>query len=168
MVGLGANLGAPASAFVAALGSLQEAVNLVALSPLYRTAPIGPEQPDFLNAAVLLECFESLPALLTQLQSLEAAAGRVRSERWGPRPLDLDILWAADVVINSSSLTVPHPELCQRAFALGPLLDIVPAARDPKSGRSYASILCQLEQQRCVRVEGQNWWEQSDVAERVV
>lgn len=165
VVGLGANLGAPIGVFVSVLGSLQKDVNLAALSSLYRTAPIGPQQPDFLNAAVLLECFESLPSLLTKLQGLETAAGRVRNERWGPRPLDLDILWAADVVLATSSLTVPHPELRRRAFALRPLLDVFPSALDPQSGRSYSSILRELEHQPCERVAGKKWWEAGEVAE---
>lgn len=165
VVGLGANLGAPIPVFVGALGALQKVVPLVALSPLYRTAPIGPPQADYLNAAVLLDCSNSLPALLTCLQGLEAAAGRVREERWGPRSLDLDILWAGDRVVATSSLTVPHPELRHRTFALRPLLDVFPQARDPLNGRSYASILGQLEPQRCERVEGEKWWEDDDVGE---
>lgn len=165
IVGLGANLGAPIPVFVGALGTLQKVVSLVALSPLYRTAPIGPPQADYLNAAVLLDCCDSLPTLLTCLQGLEAQAGRVRGERWGPRPLDLDILWAGDLVVATSSLTVPHPELKHRAFALRPLLDVFPQARDPLSGRSYASILGQLEPQLCERVEEEKWWEDYDRVE---
>lgn len=168
VVGLGANLGAPIAAFVRALGALQKVVNLVDLSPLYRTAPIGPQQPDFLNAAALLDCFQPPEVLLAQLQRLEVEAGRVRAERWGPRLLDLDILWADDLILTTSSLTIPHPELCRRAFALRPLLDVFPRACDPQSGRSYASILGQLEQQQCERVEGEKWWEDDDLGERSV
>jgi 2-amino-4-hydroxy-6-hydroxymethyldihydropteridine diphosphokinase len=145
--------------------ALQEVTNLVALSPLYRSAPLGPEQPDFLNAAVLLECFDSLHALLERLKRLEVQAGRVTAERWGPRPLDLDILWAEDVVITTSSLTVPHAEVCHRAFALRPLLDVFPGAREPGSGRGYVSILSKLEQQRCERMEGEKWWDEGVVPE---
>lgn len=165
VVGLGANLGAPVSVFAGALAALSAVSNLVAVSALYRTAPIGPEQPDYLNAAALLECRLALPSLLTRLHALEAAAGRVRRERWGPRPLDLDILWAGDQVLSTSSLTVPHPELCHRAFALRPLIDVFPGACDPVSGRSYVAILRQLEHQVCERVEGEKWWEDNIIPE---
>jgi 2-amino-4-hydroxy-6-hydroxymethyldihydropteridine diphosphokinase len=165
VVGLGANLGAPAEEFVRALAGLQRVLPLVAVSPLYRSAPFGPKQPDYLNAGVLLDSSLPLPSLLAHLKALEAAAGRVRGERWGPRPLDLDILWAGDHVLKTSSLTVPHPELRRRAFALRPLLDLFPSASDPVSGQPYAAILRQLEPQVCERVEGEKWWDEVIIKE---
>ncbi|MCC6646273.1 MAG: 2-amino-4-hydroxy-6-hydroxymethyldihydropteridine diphosphokinase, partial [Polyangiaceae bacterium] len=72
-----------------------------------------------------------------------ATLGRVRRERWGPRPLDLDRLWARDVAIDEPGLTVPHPRLAERAFALVPLLEVAPDARDPR-GRLYADALASL------------------------
>lgn len=163
VVGLGANLGEPRQTFIRALRAMSRLGRLCRLSPLYRSAPVGPEQPDFLNAAVLLEYQGELARLLSSLQSLENEAGRVRAERWGPRPLDLDILWAGEHKSCTSSLTIPHPELIKRAFAIRPLLDVFPEARDPNSGAPYASILRALEEQRCDRVEGEKWWDEIDV-----
>lgn len=159
VVGLGANLGSPSVEFVRALTAMQKVASLVAVSRLYRSASLVPEQPDYTNAGALLDCPLPLPTLLTHLHALEAAAGRVRSARWGPRPLDLDILWAGEREIRTSSLTVPHPELHRRTFALQPLLDVFPGARDPAGGQTYAAILSQLEPQVCERVEGEKWWE---------
>lgn len=158
VVGLGANLESPELHFVSALRALQSVSRLCAISPLYRTAPIGPPQPDFLNAAVLCRGGPPLEEFLRLLQGIELREGRVREARWGPRVLDLDILWAGDRIVATSSLTVPHGELLRRAFALAPLLDVFPNAYDPKTLAPYAPILQGLEPQRCERVANENWW----------
>jgi 2-amino-4-hydroxy-6-hydroxymethyldihydropteridine diphosphokinase len=72
------------------------------------------------------------------LLKIEVALGRVRGPRWGSRSIDLDVLWIEGVVIDSPSLTVPHPHLKERAFAVAPLLDLAPDARDPKTGERYS------------------------------
>ena len=72
--------------------------------------------------------------LLDALQAIERALGRVRRERWGPREIDLDVLWIAGVVVDDARLVVPHPRLLDRPFALVPLLEVVPAAVDPRTG----------------------------------
>lgn len=159
VVGFGGNLGNPQQAFRKALGELGTRVPIHAVSRLYRSAPWGPPQPDFLNAAVLVDFSGALGQLLVLLQELEHAAGRTRTIRWGPRTLDLDILWADDRTESSSTLTVPHPALTQRAFALFPLLDVCPEARDPQSGALYSRFAEALEQSSCNSVEGVNWWE---------
>lgn len=130
VVGLGANLGerlaalTDARARVAALPGAR----LVASSRLYETAPVGPAQPDFLNAAIRVACAFDVDALLASLLAIEADLGRVRRERWGPRAIDLDVLWAPGVARASERLTVPHPRLAERAFAVLPLLDVAPEA----------------------------------------
>jgi 2-amino-4-hydroxy-6-hydroxymethyldihydropteridine diphosphokinase len=102
---------------------------VLARSRVYVTAPVGgPPQPDYLNAAILIEWDRSAIALLDHLQAIELALGRVRGERNGPRTIDLDILWSDGPPIDEERLTVPHPRLKERAFALRPLLDVVPAA----------------------------------------
>ena len=158
VVGLGGNLGKPIQAFRAAIGSLSRLAPVHAVSQLYRSAPMGPPQPDFLNAAVLVDFGASLHELLLVLQTLEAEAGRERAIRWGPRTLDLDILWAGPRTESSSTLSVPHPGLMERAFALLPLLDVYPDARDPVSGTSYSGLVLAQEQSSCKSVEGANWW----------
>lgn len=99
------------------------------VSWVYETAPVGPPQPHYLNAALLLRWPPGeLPALLARLQFIEASLGRVRRERWGARTIDLDILWAEDAALDVPGLTVPHRHLHERAFALLPLRDVAPDA----------------------------------------
>jgi 2-amino-4-hydroxy-6-hydroxymethyldihydropteridine diphosphokinase len=144
VVGLGANLGDRLASLRSALAGLAQFGTLLAVSDLYETDPIGPAQPDFLNAAVLLESLLAPTALLEALLRLEKAHGRERRERWGPRSLDLDLLYSPDLIVGLPELTLPHPELMHRAFALAPLVDVAADARDPKSGAAYAEVLAAL------------------------
>jgi 2-amino-4-hydroxy-6-hydroxymethyldihydropteridine diphosphokinase len=158
VIGLGANLGDPREAFRVALERLSDVMDVRAISDLYRTAAIGPEQPDYLNAAARggssLEPLELLDALL----AVEAALGRVRRERWGPRVLDLDLLWVDGHHAEVPGLSLPHPRLTERAFALRPLLDVAPEAKDPISGQRYANCLADLRQQRVERIARSDQW----------
>src|SRR6266540_2141687 len=122
VIGLGANLGDRLAALKSAVLALQEHGIVLAVSDLYESAALGPPQPDFLNAAVLLESSLNPQRLLVELLAVERAHGRQRRERWGPRTLDLDLLDSPGLVLTGSELTLPHPELLRRAFALGPLL----------------------------------------------
>lgn len=143
VIGLGGNVGDVQAAFRRALQALDQTagVRVIAVSSLLRTAPVGgPEQDDFLNAAVLVAVELEPAELLAVLQQLEAVAGRVRTERWGPRTLDLDLLWWADQSIETAELTLPHPELSERRFALQPLVEVAPSAL-AANGRRYADIL---------------------------
>lgn len=110
---------------------------VISRSRVYETAPWGPPQPDYLNAAVLIETELTPLALLDALLSIERSLGRVRDVKWGPRTLDLDVLWIDGRVVDEPRLRVPHPHLFERAFALRPLLDVVPNARDPRTGLFY-------------------------------
>ena len=112
----------------------------MAISALYETAAIGPAQPDFLNAALRLHTLLEPSPLLEVLLQIERAAGRVRVERWGPRTLDLDLLLVVGQTVDQPGLVVPHRELTQRAFALLPLLDVLPDAQDPVSARRYSEL----------------------------
>lgn len=136
-VGVGANLGDPAAqvrAAIAALAALPGA-RLVAASSLYRSAPVGyTGQPDFVNAAALLETELAPRALLEALQAMEAKAGRARTFKDAPRVLDLDLLLYGAAVIDEPDLVVPHPRLHERAFALAPVVEIDPAAVIPGRG----------------------------------
>ena len=145
-VGLGANLGdAPATVRAAqkALAGLP-GTRLMAVSRLYRTPAWGrTAQPDFINAAALVETTLSARALLDALLAIERRFGRTRaadgSDRWGARTLDLDLLLYGDEVIDQPGLHVPHPHLHERAFALVPLLDVAPLAVIPGHG-----LACEL------------------------
>jgi 2-amino-4-hydroxy-6-hydroxymethyldihydropteridine diphosphokinase len=111
-----------------------------ARSRVYETEPIGPPQPSFLNAAIYVECMLSPVELLDALLRIERALGRTRGAtdvRWGPRLIDLDILWIDGLVVDDPRVVVPHPRLLERAFALVPLIEVAPGAVDPRTGRAY-------------------------------
>ena len=146
VVGLGSNLGDRETWLRRALGLLRRFGAVTRCSRLYANPAIGPAQPDFLNGGVRLTTDQSPESLLAELQQIEQQLGRVRTERWGPRTIDLDLLWAGDVVVNTANLVVPHPALTQRAFAILPLLDVAPEAVDPVTKVAYRDVLRGLDQ----------------------
>ena len=126
-IALGSNLGHPLSQLRTALASLAALplTELKRVSSGWRSAAVGPgEQPDYLNAVAMIMTELAPHALLQELQHIEAAQGRERTEHWGPRTLDLDILLYGDRVISTAQLTVPHPRLGERNFVLYPLREI--------------------------------------------
>jgi len=128
-LGLGGNVGDVRAALGRALASLAAApgVELLATSSLYRTAPWGPvRQAPFLNMAALVDTTLAPHALLDLALRIEAEEGRVRAERYGPRTLDIDILAYGALTLSDERLTLPHPRLLERAFALVPLAEIAP------------------------------------------
>jgi 2-amino-4-hydroxy-6-hydroxymethyldihydropteridine diphosphokinase len=154
VVGLGANQGNALHTLQAAVRELTTWSRSTALSGLYKTAPVGgPPQPDFLNAALRLRYAGSARQLLERLLELERHAGRIRRERWGPRTLDLDILWVSGLTLCDPDLVIPHPRLRERAFALCPLLEVAPDAADPRDGTPYARLLVQLGSSGIERLE---------------
>jgi 2-amino-4-hydroxy-6-hydroxymethyldihydropteridine diphosphokinase len=140
VIGAGANLGSPSENIARGLSRLAmlPELQLRALSRVYDSEPVGPPQPRYLNAAVRVST--ELPALLLldRLLEIEASLGRIRLVRWGPRTLDLDLLWA-DQPFEHERLRVPHPHLQERPFALAPLLDVAPELTG-----EYAPILERL------------------------
>ena len=128
LLGLGGNLGDPIATIAAALRRLEEGgVRIARRSRYYRTPPWGvTEQPDFVNLCIAADTDLSPRALLDLAQGIEAALGRERVLRWGPRIIDIDILAYNDLTMNEPGLELPHPGLTQRAFVLVPLLDIAP------------------------------------------
>ena len=146
-IGLGSNLDDPHQHITQAIDELDQLphTRLDALSSRYRTAPVGPaDQPDFINAVVRLETTLEPLALLDALQAIENHHQRTRTQRWGPRTLDLDILFYADQQIDHARLTLPHPELSRRGFVLVPLLEIEPTLTLP-DGQPLADFLDQLD-----------------------
>ncbi len=142
VIGLGANLGNRRASLSKAVEMLEQVGRPVGLSRLYESAPVGgPPQPHFLNAAARLHCDREPTEILERLLELERSMGRQRTVPWGPRTLDLDLLWIADRSVNEPQLIVPHPRLTERAFALRPLLDVAPEAVDPRTGERYRAIL---------------------------
>ena len=126
-----------------AVARIAERAEVRARSHVYETAPVGKlDQPSFLNAAIAVECALSPLVLLDALLGIERELGRDRSEdavRWGPRTIDLDVLWIEGLALDDARLVVPHPRLVERAFALVPLLEVAPAAKDPRTGQPYAA-----------------------------
>jgi len=124
-IGIGSNVGDAAAHVRGAFARLGALGDVVARSPLYRTAPWGvTDQAPFVNAAALIDTVLTPGALLAALKALESEAGRVPTYRWGPRVLDLDILAYDEVRVDEPDLTIPHPRLTRRAFALVPLAAI--------------------------------------------
>jgi 2-amino-4-hydroxy-6-hydroxymethyldihydropteridine diphosphokinase len=136
-VAIGSNLQSPrervleAMTHIAALSAVRSAMG----SRLYLSRPMGPQdQPDFINAAVGFLTTLSPRELLTELLSIERGMGRNREARWGPRVIDLDLLWMVDVPVAEPGLTVPHPGVSIRNFVLYPLADIAPTITIPGIG----------------------------------
>jgi len=145
-IALGANLGDCRATLEGALAALDASpgVRLLARSRWYRSAPVGPPQPDYLNGCALLAVALEPEALLERLLATERRYGRARGERWGPRSLDLDLLLMGDRRLSTPQLTLPHPRLQERAFVLVPLAEIAPTWIDPISGRSVAELAAAL------------------------
>ncbi len=152
-VGLGSNLEEPLNQVTRAFQELNSLADtrLIARSPLYQSRAVGPEQPDYINAVVRLETKLAPLDLLDALQTIEQAHGRVRSQHWGPRTLDLDLLLYGNQSIQHPRLKVPHPFLSQRSFVLYPLADIDPNLQLP-DGETLQALLSQCQLAGLVRL----------------
>lgn len=147
-IGLGSNVGDREGALlqaVAELGALPS-TRVTALSPFYRTSPVGDvPQDDFYNAVARIATSLAPEALLKELKRIETKVFRRKETlRWGPRTMDLDILLYGDLVMESAELTIPHPRLSERRFALQPLSDIDPHLIHSSLGKSVAELLAAL------------------------
>lgn len=133
VLSIGSNLGDRLGHLQAALDALADAVDIVGVSTVYETAPVGgPEQDDFLNAIVLVDTTMAPRDLLALCQEVERARDRVREVRWGPRTLDVDIIAVEGVRQEDATLCVPHPRAHLRAFVCVPWAEVDPAARLPQ------------------------------------
>lgn len=131
-IGLGSNVGDRRKNLLAALRLLdQHGIKVNVVSPAYDTDPVGPPQPNFLNAVCKVETTLSSHQLVKVLKELEQEVGRTKSERWGPREIDLDLLLYGSETIDEPDLKVPHPEMTIRAFVMVPLLEIEPLIELP-------------------------------------
>jgi 2-amino-4-hydroxy-6-hydroxymethyldihydropteridine diphosphokinase len=129
VISLGANIGNPEEQMRLAIAMLREATDVIALSSIYTTEPVGgPEQPNYLNAICIAE--SDLPAadLLALLQGIEKTLGRERLERWGPRTIDLDLIQYGTILSSAEELELPHPRAHERKFVLEPWLEVEPDA----------------------------------------
>jgi 2-amino-4-hydroxy-6-hydroxymethyldihydropteridine diphosphokinase len=159
-IGLGSNLGDREASLRQALEHLAQApeTSVVRASSLYDTEPVGVEdQPHFLNAVAQLETQLTPRQLLWNLMLIERRLGRVRSQRWGPRTLDLDLLLYEDLVLEEDDLQLPHPELTKRSFVLVPLVELEPLLVHPITGETMLALLQRLGARPLVKHGSRLW-----------
>ncbi len=153
-IALGSNLGDSCLILSQALVHLTQVygVQIRACSHWYRTPALGPPQPDFLNGCALLEMTHPPADLLRILLATEQHFGRVRTGKWQPRTLDLDIIFYGHQVINTPALTIPHPEYHRRGFVLVPLAEIAPDWQDPRTGITVATLAQHIDRSPIVKI----------------
>ena len=142
-VALGSNLGESRQTIDAAIQTLANhpKIELLSRSSWYRTAPVGPPQPDYINVCIVLAVQLTPQELLHTLLRVEQQFGRVRQERWGARTLDLDLILYNQLIFNTPNLQIPHPRMRERAFVLVPLAEIVPEWIDPVTQKAIAQLV---------------------------
>lgn len=151
---LGSNLGDRLANLRAALAALEPRVHVLARSHIYETPPWGyTDQPAFLNMAVKARTRLRPRGLLKYLKEMEATLGREESFRYGPRKIDLDILFYDDLMLDEPFLTIPHPRLHERAFVLVPLADVGAEVLHPLLGKTVREMLAEVDASEIRRVE---------------
>ena len=142
-IALGSNLGDSRAILEEAISILAATpgITLLAKSSWYQTLAVGPPQPDYINGCALVQVTLPPQVLLETLLAIEAQKGRIRTERWGARSLDLDLLLYDDLILDTPTLTIPHPRMRERAFVLVPLAEIAPDWIDPVTGKAIAELV---------------------------
>jgi len=155
-LGLGANLGDRQANLARALKLLGERLHVEQVSPIYETQPVGyAEQPPFLNAVCRAQTELGPLQLLSLVKGIEASLGRVPGFPNAPRPIDLDIIFYGDLIMETPDLTIPHPRLEERAFVLIPLLEVAPDLRHPVSGEKVKDLAARVGGQEGVKKIGE-------------
>lgn len=150
---LGSNLGHREANIRSALKMLGQEVQILKVSSLYETEPVGyKDQPWFLNCVCSIETDLSPQALLKFAKAIEKKVGRKRTIRFGPRPIDIDILFYEDLILDSPDLVIPHPRLAERAFVVVPLKEIAPNLIHPLLGLTIEELLQQVGRLEKVRL----------------
>ena len=150
-IGIGSNLGDRIHYCKSAIDEIGRFAKIVKVSSIYETEPVGKEdQPEFINCVAEIETDLSPQNLLKDLNSVEEKLDRVRHEKWGPRTIDLDIIFYNDRVIKDEKLEIPHPRAHQRRFVLEPICEIAPKFIHPKFNVSTLDLLNKLEDEKKV------------------
>ncbi|MGL5082516.1 MAG: 2-amino-4-hydroxy-6-hydroxymethyldihydropteridine diphosphokinase [Microcoleaceae cyanobacterium] len=155
-IALGSNLGDSLATVQSALEVLNQwpEITVRSHSSWYRTTPVGPPQPDYINGCALLAVHVDAETLLNILLTVEQKFGRVRQEQWGPRILDLDLLLFEDLVLKTPTLEIPHPRMGERAFVLIPLAEIAPHWTDPITGKTIEQLAQMVDCSGVWKLEG--------------
>ena len=142
-IALGSNLGDSLAILEAAIETLDRipGIKVILVSSWYQTKAIGPPQPDYVNGCILVQVEQEPHSLLEILSNIEKQFGRIRQQKWGPRTLDLDLLLYDDLILETSTLQIPHPRMRERAFVLAPLAEIVPRWVEPVSGKTIEELV---------------------------
>lgn len=146
-IALGSNIGDSLRILEAAIETLAQTpgISLRAKSSWYKTKPVGPPQPDYLNGCAILQVEMKPHILLETLLQIEQQFGRIRQERWGPRLLDLDLLLYDGLILDTPNLQIPHPRMKERAFVLVPLTEIAPDWIEPISGSAIKDLVTKVD-----------------------
>jgi 2-amino-4-hydroxy-6-hydroxymethyldihydropteridine diphosphokinase len=156
LISIGSNVGDRVENCINAVREISGFASILAVSSIYETEPVGKEdQSNFINSAIKIETDLSAFDLLSSLQSVEDGLGRKRDERWGPRVIDLDIIFYNNLVIETEELTIPHPRAHLRRFVLIPLSEIVPEEIHPVLKITVSGILDELEDKQFVTKLGE-------------
>ena len=159
-LGIGSNLGDPVQNCRDALREISSLKNVQVLrrSSLYRTEPVGNKRQDwFVNGVLEVRTTFTAPQLLKALQWVEQTLGRVRTEKWGPRMIDIDILLFGQETVDASDLAIPHPEMHKRRFVLVPINEIAPYVIHPRYGVSMKGLLDRLDDDLVVERTAADW-----------
>ncbi|MEG5064999.1 2-amino-4-hydroxy-6-hydroxymethyldihydropteridine diphosphokinase [Microcoleus sp. B3-A4] len=142
-IALGSNLGDSLATLSSAIATLNNTPGIAVKShsSWYQTAPVGPPQPDYINACAILEVALQPEQLLAKLLEIERKFNRIRREKWGPRTLDLDLLLYDNLILETPTLTLPHPRMTERAFVLVPLAEIAPDWVHPVTKSAIVQLL---------------------------
>ncbi len=159
VIAIGSNLGNRLEYLQMAVQRMQKFSKIIDIAPLYETTPYGfREQPDFLNSVIIIETDVFPHELLHRLKEIEIQLGRKNRERWGPREIDLDIIFYNNQVIHDDELTIPHPDFKNRIFVLKPLADIRPEWRSPIKGKPVRALLNKCQDETIIQMVQPDWY----------
>lgn len=159
VIAIGSNVGNRLWYLKKAVDQLHSIAKVLSVAPLYETTPYGfKEQPDFLNSVILMQTTLSPHDLLQRLKDIETAVGRKKREKWGPREIDLDIIFYDNLSLHSADLTIPHPDFRNRRFVLKPLNDIAPQWKSPLDGETVSEMLDKCIDETIIEMLESDWY----------